>query len=298
MTTTLRSPRRPRRRSSSSPSSSSSTSPPKAVGKKVRDTVPRRAGQGRARAGPGSGTRCTRCSPTCRSGPGPARCCSTGSAASAASRRADRLIALGLLFTAPDGGDRPDRVGGLRGRATSGAPRRDRARRRQRRRDATLFGASLARPQARRARHGQAARAGGRRRCWAPAATSAATSPTPRASASTRRRSRRRPEEWTAGAARERAPRGRVPLRRGRRRRRHGRPPRGRDLRARPTAARTAAARCDEGELADGCVTCPLHGSRLQARRRQRRARPGARTRSRRWEVRVRDGVIELKPPA
>jgi nitrite reductase/ring-hydroxylating ferredoxin subunit len=53
----------------------------------------------------------------------------------------------------------------------------------------------------------------------------------------------------------------------------------------------------DEGELHDGCVTCPLHGSTF-------RLADGAAVRGPspypqpRWEVRLRGGVIELRAPA
>ena len=53
----------------------------------------------------------------------------------------------------------------------------------------------------------------------------------------------------------------------------------------------------DEGELSDGCVTCPLHGSifRLADGGVERGPAPYPQPA---WQVRVRDGVIELKAPA
>ena len=52
----------------------------------------------------------------------------------------------------------------------------------------------------------------------------------------------------------------------------------------------------DEGTLADGCVTCPLHGStfRLADGAVQRGPSPYAQPR---WDVRLRGGVIELRAP-
>ena len=49
----------------------------------------------------GSATRCTRCSPTSRSGSGPARSRSTSSAAARAAPRAQRLVGLGVLSALP-----------------------------------------------------------------------------------------------------------------------------------------------------------------------------------------------------
>ncbi len=53
----------------------------------------------------------------------------------------------------------------------------------------------------------------------------------------------------------------------------------------------------DEGELSDGCVTCPWHGSvfRLADGGVERGPAPYSQPA---WQVRVRDGVIELKAPA
>jgi nitrite reductase/ring-hydroxylating ferredoxin subunit/uncharacterized membrane protein len=52
----------------------------------------------------------------------------------------------------------------------------------------------------------------------------------------------------------------------------------------------------DEGELSDGCVTCPLHGStfRLADGSVERGPAPYPQPA---WHVRLRDGVIELKAP-
>jgi nitrite reductase/ring-hydroxylating ferredoxin subunit len=52
----------------------------------------------------------------------------------------------------------------------------------------------------------------------------------------------------------------------------------------------------DEGELHDGCVTCPLHGStfRLADGAVERGPSPYPQPR---WEARVRSGVIEVKAP-
>jgi nitrite reductase/ring-hydroxylating ferredoxin subunit/uncharacterized membrane protein len=50
----------------------------------------------------------------------------------------------------------------------------------------------------------------------------------------------------------------------------------------------------DEGELSDGCVTCPLHGSTFRLADGAVRRGPAAYPQPA-WEVRVRDGVIELK---
>ena len=50
----------------------------------------------------------------------------------------------------------------------------------------------------------------------------------------------------------------------------------------------------DEGELADGCVTCPLHGSTFRLADGGLERGPAAYPQPA-WEVRVRDGVIELK---
>ncbi len=52
----------------------------------------------------------------------------------------------------------------------------------------------------------------------------------------------------------------------------------------------------DEGELADGCVTCPLHGSQFRLADGSVVNGPSAYPQPS-WDVRVRDGVIELKPP-
>jgi len=50
----------------------------------------------------------------------------------------------------------------------------------------------------------------------------------------------------------------------------------------------------DEGELSDGCVTCPLHGSRFRLADGGLEQGPAAYPQPA-WQVRVRDGVIELK---
>jgi nitrite reductase/ring-hydroxylating ferredoxin subunit/uncharacterized membrane protein len=50
----------------------------------------------------------------------------------------------------------------------------------------------------------------------------------------------------------------------------------------------------DEGELADGCVTCPLHGSTFRLADGAIERGPAAYPQPA-WEVRVREGVIELK---
>jgi nitrite reductase/ring-hydroxylating ferredoxin subunit len=50
----------------------------------------------------------------------------------------------------------------------------------------------------------------------------------------------------------------------------------------------------DEGELAGGCVTCPLHGSTFRLADGAIESGPAAYPQPA-WEVRVRDGVIELK---
>ena len=63
------------------------------------------------------------------------------------------------------------------------------------------------------------------------------------------------------------------------------------------TAARTAAAPLDEGEFADGCVTCPLHGSVFRLADGAVVQGPAAYPQPV-WQVRVRDGVVELKAPA
>lgn len=52
----------------------------------------------------------------------------------------------------------------------------------------------------------------------------------------------------------------------------------------------------DEGEIADGCVTCPLHGSRFRLADGSVDRGPAAYPQPA-WQVRVRDGVIELKAP-
>lgn len=53
----------------------------------------------------------------------------------------------------------------------------------------------------------------------------------------------------------------------------------------------------DEGELADGCVTCPWHGSKFKLADGSVVQGPSAYPQPC-WDVRVNDGVIELKPPA
>jgi nitrite reductase/ring-hydroxylating ferredoxin subunit/uncharacterized membrane protein len=53
----------------------------------------------------------------------------------------------------------------------------------------------------------------------------------------------------------------------------------------------------DEGELADGCVTCPLHGSRFRLSDGGVEQGPAAYPQPA-WQIRSRDGVIEVKPPA
>jgi nitrite reductase/ring-hydroxylating ferredoxin subunit/uncharacterized membrane protein len=50
----------------------------------------------------------------------------------------------------------------------------------------------------------------------------------------------------------------------------------------------------DEGELSDGCVTCPLHGSTFRLADGAVKRGPAAYPQPA-WEVRVRDGVVELK---
>jgi nitrite reductase/ring-hydroxylating ferredoxin subunit/uncharacterized membrane protein len=52
----------------------------------------------------------------------------------------------------------------------------------------------------------------------------------------------------------------------------------------------------DEGELDDGCVTCPLHKSTFRLEDGSVVRGPAAYPQPR-WEARVRDGVIELKAP-
>jgi nitrite reductase/ring-hydroxylating ferredoxin subunit/uncharacterized membrane protein len=53
----------------------------------------------------------------------------------------------------------------------------------------------------------------------------------------------------------------------------------------------------DEGELDDGCVTCPWHGSRFRFRDGSVERGPAAYPQPV-WEVRSTDGVVEVKPPA
>lgn len=53
----------------------------------------------------------------------------------------------------------------------------------------------------------------------------------------------------------------------------------------------------DEGELHDGCVTCPWHGSVFRLADGSVERGPSA-YRQPSWEVRVRDGVIEVAPPS
>jgi nitrite reductase/ring-hydroxylating ferredoxin subunit len=53
----------------------------------------------------------------------------------------------------------------------------------------------------------------------------------------------------------------------------------------------------DEGELADGCVTCPWHGSVFRLADGSVERGPAAYPQPA-WRVRVRDGVIELNAPA
>jgi nitrite reductase/ring-hydroxylating ferredoxin subunit/uncharacterized membrane protein len=53
----------------------------------------------------------------------------------------------------------------------------------------------------------------------------------------------------------------------------------------------------DEGELSDGCVTCPLHGSTFRLSDGSVVRGPAAYPQPA-WQVRVRDGVIELNAPA
>ena len=50
-----------------------------------------------------------------------------------------------------------------------------------------------------------------------------------------------------------------------------------------------------EGPLADGCVTCPWHGSVFRLADGEIVRGPSAYPQPR-WETRIRDGVIELKP--
>jgi nitrite reductase/ring-hydroxylating ferredoxin subunit len=52
----------------------------------------------------------------------------------------------------------------------------------------------------------------------------------------------------------------------------------------------------DEGELSGGCVTCPRHGSTYRLADGGVERGPAAYPQPA-WQVRVRDGVIELKPP-
>jgi nitrite reductase/ring-hydroxylating ferredoxin subunit len=52
----------------------------------------------------------------------------------------------------------------------------------------------------------------------------------------------------------------------------------------------------DEGELEDGCVVCPLHGSRFQLADGSVERGPAAYPQPA-WRVRERDGVIELNAP-
>jgi nitrite reductase/ring-hydroxylating ferredoxin subunit len=53
----------------------------------------------------------------------------------------------------------------------------------------------------------------------------------------------------------------------------------------------------DEGELADGCVTCPWHGSVFRLADGGVERGPAAYPQPA-WQVRLRDGVIELRAPA
>jgi nitrite reductase/ring-hydroxylating ferredoxin subunit/uncharacterized membrane protein len=53
----------------------------------------------------------------------------------------------------------------------------------------------------------------------------------------------------------------------------------------------------DEGELSNGCVTCPLHGSTFRLSDGSVERGPAAYPQPA-WQVRVRDGVIELNAPA
>jgi nitrite reductase/ring-hydroxylating ferredoxin subunit/uncharacterized membrane protein len=52
-----------------------------------------------------------------------------------------------------------------------------------------------------------------------------------------------------------------------------------------------------EGEIADGCVTCPLHGSTFRLADGAVERGPAAYPQPA-WQVRERDGAIELRPPA
>ena len=102
------------------------------------------------------------------------------------------------------------------------------------------------------------------------------------------------PEDWCAGAARRRAARGRVA--------RSPRSAASASLVARHEGAIYALSdRCShrggplhEGELRDGCVTCPWHYSVFKLEDGSVVQGPAAYPQPR-WETRVRDGMIELK---
>ena len=209
---------------------------------------------------------------------------------------ADRLIALGLLFTAPAAATGLTEWADSEAADDDGAPRRDRARRAQHRR--------ARRCSAPRSPPASAARAApGRRSRW-PGAGAAGRLRPPRRPPLLRRGRRRRPDGVRGRpggvdrrAARERAPRGRVRATpRSAASASWWRATRARSTRS-PTAARTAAARSTRASspTAASPARCTARvfklddGSVVQG--------PSAYPQPS-WEVRVRDGVIELKPPA
>ena len=207
---------------------------------------------------------------------------------------ADRLIALGHRVHRAGRRDRHDGVGRLRGRPTtpsaaSGSSTRPRTSARPR----------CSAPRSPPAGAARAARASCSRwpapACSARAATSAATCPTRRASASTRRRSRRRRRTGRRRCASPSCPRASRATPRSAASACWWRATSGEvHAHLQPLLAPRRPAR--RGRAADGCVTCPLHGSIFRLADGGVVRGPAAYPQPA-WEVRVRDGVIELKAP-
>jgi nitrite reductase/ring-hydroxylating ferredoxin subunit len=129
-----------------------------------------------------------------------------------------------------------------------------------------------------------------------PAASSAGTWPSGRASASTRRPSTEGPENWTPVMLDADLPEGES---------RYAEVAGVGIMVARHQGSVYALSnRCahrggplDEGELSDGCVTCPWHGSVFRLADGGVERGPSAYPQPA-WQVRVQSGVIEIKPPA
>jgi nitrite reductase/ring-hydroxylating ferredoxin subunit len=208
-------------------------------------------------------------------------------------RAADRLIGIGLAATLPAGRDRHERVGRLGGREPAGPAPRVRPRRREPQRHRAVHRVARRTP-AWSARARQAVRPGGRgcagRRGWLGGHLSYAEGIGVDQTAF-----EEPPEGWTPVLRESELPEGEsryaeiggvgVLLARV-----HG------EVHALSNRCSHRGGPLDEGELSNGCVTCPWHGSVFRLTDGSVVRGPAA-YRQPAWRVRVRDGLIEVAGP-